>query len=99
MGKLGKLIERERERERERRETDRQTDRQTDRDRQRDRQTERDRQRQRETERDRERVTKLQMTKYYKLHCKFLGSILTDSFTEREQCKILFPTFSTVGAI
>ena len=85
MGKLGKLIERERERERERRERDRQTERETD--------------RQRETERDRERVTKLQMTKYYKLHCKFLGSILTDSFTEREQCKILFPTFSTVGAI
>ena len=44
-------------------------------------------------------ITKLQMTKYYKLHCKFLGSILTDSFTEREQCRILFPTFSTVGAI
>ena len=85
MGKLGKLIEREREREREKRE--RQTDR------------ERETDRQRETERDRERVTKLQMTKYYKLHCKFLGSILTDSFTEREQCKILFPTFSTVGAI
>ena len=63
--------------------------------RERERQTETER----ETERDRERVTKLQMTKYYKLHCKFLGSILTDSFTEREQCKILFPTFSTVGAI
>ena len=87
MGKLGKLIEREREREK------RETDRQTETDRERQTETER------ETERDRERVTKLQMTKYYKLHCKFLGSILTDSFTEREQCRILFPTFSTVGAI